>query len=125
MTRIFDLIEMPGMGANELVRRFPEHTLCDLRFGSQVIVRSGQAVVLIHDGRTLDAFGPGRHTITTANTPSLANLIGKAFGSRTPFAAEVYFVNTRTFHDVQWTTLKPILVGNLDSGVVPLYASVA
>ena len=69
--RIFDLIEMPNMGADELVRRFPEHTSGDFRIGSQLIVGPGQEAVFVRDGKALDTFGPGRHTITTANIPFL------------------------------------------------------
>jgi membrane protease subunit (stomatin/prohibitin family) len=110
MARIFDVIEMPNMGADELVRRFPEHTSGDFRIGSQLIVGPGQEAVFVRDGKALDTFGPGRHTITTANIPLLVNLVGKAFGNRTPFTAEAYFVNTRVFPDMGWGTPNPIPV---------------
>ncbi len=110
MARIFDVIEVPNMGADELVRRFPEQGSGDFRIGSQLIVGPGQEAVFVRDGKTLDTFGPGRHTITTANIPLLINLIGKAFGNRTPFTAEAYFVNTRVFPDMGWGTSNPIPV---------------
>jgi membrane protease subunit (stomatin/prohibitin family) len=110
MARVFDVIEMPNMGADELVRRFPEHTSGDFRIGSQLIVGPGQEAVFVRDGKALDTFGPGRHTITTANIPLLVDLIGKAFGNRTPFTAEVYFINTRVFPDMGWGTPNPIPV---------------
>jgi membrane protease subunit (stomatin/prohibitin family) len=110
MARIFDVIEMPNMGADELVRRFPEHTSGDFRIGSQLIVGPGQEAVFVRDGKALDTFGSGRHTITTANIPLLVDLIGKAFGNRTPFTAEVYFINTRVFPDMGWGTPNPIPV---------------
>jgi membrane protease subunit (stomatin/prohibitin family) len=110
MARIFDVIEVPNMGADELVRRFPEQGSGDFRIGSQLIVGPGQEAVFVRDGKALDTFGPGRHTITTANIPLLVNLIGKAFGNRTPFTAEAYFVNTRVFPDMGWGTSNPIPV---------------
>ncbi|MBN1642969.1 MAG: SPFH domain-containing protein [Anaerolineae bacterium] len=110
MARIFDVIDVPNMGPDELVRRFPEHGAGDFRIGSQVIVGPGQEAVFVRDGKALDTFGPGRHTITTANIPLLVNLIGKAFGNRTPFTAEVYFCNTRVFPDMGWGTPNPIPV---------------
>ncbi len=110
MARIFDVIDMPNMGADELVRRFPEHNAGDFRIGSQLIVGPGQEAVFVRDGKALDTFGSGRHTITTANIPLLVNLIGKAFGNRTPFTAEAYFVNTRVFPDMRWGTKNPIPV---------------
>ncbi len=110
MARIFDVIEMPNMGQDELVRRFPEHTSGDFRIGSQLIVGPGQEAVFVRSGKALDTFGAGTHTITTANVPLLTDLIGKAFGNRTPFTAEVYFVNTRVFPDMGWGTPNPIPV---------------
>jgi len=108
--RIFDVIDMPTMGADELVRRLPEQGSGDFRIGSQLIVGAGQEAVFVRDGKALDTFGPGRHTITTANIPFLVDLIGKAFGSRTLFTAEVYFVSTRDFPDMGWGTSNPIPV---------------
>ena len=110
MARIFDVIEVPNMGADELVRRVPEQGSGDFRIGSQLIVGPGQEAVFVRDGKALDTFGPGRHTITTANIPLLVNLIGIAFGNRTPFTAEAYFVNTRVFPDMGWGTSNPIPV---------------
>ena len=110
MARIFDVIDMPNMGPDDLVRRLPEQGQGDFRIGSQVIVGPGQEAVFVRDGKALDTFGAGRHTITTANIPLLVNLIGKAFGNRTPFTAAVYFVNTRVFPDMGWGTPNPIPV---------------
>jgi membrane protease subunit (stomatin/prohibitin family) len=110
MARVFDIIEVPNMGADELVRRFPDQGSGDFRIGSQLIVGPGQEAVFVRDGKALDTFGPGRHTITTANIPLLVNLIGKVFGGRTPFTAEAYFVNTRVFPDMGWGTTNPIPV---------------
>jgi membrane protease subunit (stomatin/prohibitin family) len=110
MARIFDVIEMTNMGADEMVRRFPENTSGDFRIGSQLIVGPGQEAVFVRDGKALDTFGSGRHTLTTANIPYLIDFIGKAFGGRTPFTAEVYFINTRVFPDMGWGTPNPIPV---------------
>jgi membrane protease subunit (stomatin/prohibitin family) len=110
MARIFDVIDMPNMGPDELVRRFPPQGAGDFRIGSQLIVGPGQEAVFVRDGKALDTFGPGRHTITTNNIPLLVNLIGKVFGGRTPFTAEVYFISTRVFPDMGWGTRNPIPV---------------
>src|SRR3989337_1781952 len=107
MARIFDLIEYPDEMRNELVHRFPESGPGNFRIGSQVIVREGQTAVFFRDGRALDTFAPGRHTITTANIPLVIDLLGKVFDGRNPFPAEVYFVNTREFPDVKWGTPQP------------------
>ncbi len=117
MARVFDVVEYPSEMADELVHRFPETGIADLRFGSQVIVRESQAAVFFRDGRALDVLGPGRHTITTANVPLLTDLLGKLFNDRTPFTAEIYFVSMREFADRKWGTPQPIIVRNTGVGL--------
>ena len=110
MARIFDIVEFMDEAGTEMVHRVPERGSGDFRIGSQVIVRDSQAAVFFRDGRALDVFGPGPHTITTANIPYLVDLIGKAFSGETPFKAEVYFVSLREFTDLKWGTPTPITI---------------
>lgn len=117
MTRIFDVIEYPNEMRNEIVHRFPESGPGNFRIGSQLIVRESQTAVFFRDGNALDVFGPGRHTITTANIPVLTGLLGKLFNDRTPFPAEVYFVSMREFADRKWGTAQPIIVRNPNMGL--------
>jgi membrane protease subunit (stomatin/prohibitin family) len=117
MARIFDVVEYRSEMMDEIVRRFPETGVADLRIGSQVIVRESQKAVFFRDGRALDTFGPGRHTIATANIPLLVDFVGKAFGDRTPFTAEVFFISMREFADRKWGTPQPIIVRNPGMGL--------
>ena len=117
MARIFDVVEYPSEMVDEIVHRFPESGPADLRIGSQVIVRESQRVVFFRDGNALDTFGPGRHTIVTANIPKVIDLIGKAFNDRTPFVAEVYYVSAKEFADRKWGTPQPIIVRNPGMGL--------
>jgi excisionase family DNA binding protein len=117
MARIFDVVEYPKEMSDEIVHRFPESGVADLRIGSQVIVRESQSVVFMRDGRALDVLGPGRHTIETANIPLLVDLIGKAFGDRTPFTAELFYVSMKEFADRKWGTPQPIIVRNPGMGL--------
>jgi excisionase family DNA binding protein len=122
MARIIDVIEVANQERDEMVRRLPEYGAGDFRFGSQVIVREYQQGIFFRDGKAYDTFGPGRHTITTANAPLLTNLIGMATSGRTPFTAEVYFVNMREFLDEKWGTAEPIPLRDSDLGLVRLRA---
>jgi membrane protease subunit (stomatin/prohibitin family) len=112
MARIFDIVEFVDEASREMVHRIPERGSGDFRIGSQVIVRDSQAAVFYRDGRALDVFGPGPHTITTANIPLLVDLVGKAFSGETPFKAEVYFVSLREFTDMKWGTPTPITISD-------------
>jgi membrane protease subunit (stomatin/prohibitin family) len=122
MARIIDIIEAPNQGANDMVVRIPEFGAGDFRLGSQVIVRESQTAVFFRDGKALDTFDAGRHTITTANLPLLSGLIGLATSGKTPFTAEVYFVNRRDFIDQKWGTPEPISLRDPDLGLARLRA---
>jgi len=118
MARIFDVIENSNEMADEIVHRFPDDSsIGDYRIGSQVIVRDGQAAVFFRNGQALDVFGPGMHTIATANIPKVIDFIRKAFNDRTPFTAEIYFVSLKEFASKKWGTPQPIIVRNPGVGL--------
>jgi len=122
MARIFDVIEYLDPSGREIVHRVPERGSGDFRLGSQLIVRESQAAVFFRDGKALDTFGPGRHTVSTANIPLLVGLISIPFGGETPFKAEVYFVNMKEFIDQKWGTPEPIPLRDKELGLVRLRA---
>src|ERR671932_966099 len=122
MPRIIDVVEFMDESGREIVHREPQGGPGDFRLGSQVIVRQSQVAVFFRDGQALDLFGPGRHTLSTMNLPILTGLIGLATSGRTPFPAEVVFVNMRQFIDQKWGTPEPILVRDPDFGMVRLRA---
>jgi excisionase family DNA binding protein len=117
MARIIDVVEYPDEMRDEIVHRVPEEGAGDFRIGSQVVVREAQNAVFFRDGKALDTFKAGRHTISTANIPLLIDILGKAFNNRSPFTAEVYFVSLREFADQKWGTPQPILVRNPGMGL--------
>jgi membrane protease subunit (stomatin/prohibitin family) len=120
MPRIIDVVEFLDNTGNELVHREPPDGPGDFRIGSQVIVRESQNAVFFRDGKALDVLGPGRHTITTANIPILAGIIGLATMGRSPFPAEVVFVNKKEFLDQKWGTPEPIAFRDPELGMVRL-----
>ena len=54
-------------GSDELVYRFSASD--SIKMGAQLIVNESQTAVFFRDGKALDTFGPGRHTLTTMNLP--------------------------------------------------------
>jgi len=119
---IFDVIQHANERSDELVFREPQEGAGQFRFGSQLIVREGQAAVFFRDGKALDVFGPGRHTLSTNNMPLLTGLTGLAFGGKTPFTAEAYFVALREFPDLRWGTAQPVVFRDAEFGMVRLRA---
>jgi excisionase family DNA binding protein len=123
MPRIIDVVEYTDETGREMVHRIPERGAGDFRMGSQVIVREQQAAVFFRDGKSMDVFGPGRHTITTANIPILSGLIQLGTSGKAPFTAEVYYVSTRSYLDMGWGTPEPITFRDADLGMVRLRAN--
>lgn len=119
---ILDLIQYTDEGSNEIVRRVPENGAGEFRLGSQLVVRESQQAVFMRDGKALDMFGPGRHTLSTNNIPLLGGLIGAAFGGNSPFTAEVYFISMKEFTNMKWGTTQPITFRDTDLGMVRLRA---
>ncbi|MBA2247936.1 MAG: SPFH domain-containing protein, partial [Chloroflexia bacterium] len=119
---IIDLIEYPNEARNELVHRVPEDGSGEFRLGSQLVVRESQQAVFFRDGKALDVFGPGRHTLSTNNIPILGGLIGFAFGGNSPFKAEVVFVSMREFTDMKWGSIQPLVYRDTELGMIRLRA---
>jgi membrane protease subunit (stomatin/prohibitin family) len=122
MPRFIDVVEFMDETGREMVHRIPDRGPGDFRMGSQVIVRESQSAVFFRDGKALDLFGPGRHTITTANMPLLTSLLKLGTGGKTPFQAEVYYVSMRQYLDQKWGTPEPIALRDADFGIVRLRA---
>lgn len=75
---------------------------------TQLIVNESQEAILFKGGQALDLFPSGRHTLQTANIPFLNKLINLPFGGRSPFTAEVWYINKIHSLDVKWGTATPI-----------------
>lgn len=114
------VIEWRDETGQEIVHRWPEQGSGDIRLGAQLVVRESQAGVFFRDGKSLDVFQPGRHTLSTANLPLLGRIVNMVFGGETPFQSEVYFVNMRTFTDMKWGTATPIVFRDSEFAMVRL-----
>ncbi|MFX1319149.1 MAG: SPFH domain-containing protein [Promethearchaeota archaeon] len=90
-----EIIEWKNMRKNDIVYRWPNDLV---KWGSQCLVRENQAAVFYRDGKALDVMGVGRHTLTTANVPILTGILRRIAGfDKSPFNAEVIFLNTTKF----------------------------
>jgi membrane protease subunit (stomatin/prohibitin family) len=115
-----EVIEYLDPTGQEIVRRVPEAGSGEIVLGSQCVVRENQLAIFFRDGRALDVLGPGRHTLTTLNIPILVNYLKIPFGSKSPFRAEVVFVNLKDYLDIAWQAAKPIPYRDAEFGMVRL-----
>ncbi len=117
-----DVIQYQDPTGHTMVSRWPPDGTAAIRIGSQLIVEESQQAVFIRDGKALDTFGPGRHTLATQNVPILASVLSIPFGGTSPFQAAVFFVSTKTFLDLKWGTKEPVVFRDKELAMVRLRA---
>jgi membrane protease subunit (stomatin/prohibitin family) len=118
---LIDIIEWVDDNHHALVWRFPRfHN--QIKNGAQLIVRPGQAAVMVSNGKVADVFDPGMYRLETKNLPVLSTLMGWKYGFDSPFKAEVYFINTTVITDLKWGTPNPVMMRDADFGSVRVRA---
>jgi excisionase family DNA binding protein len=120
-SELLEIIEWTDDSRDTLSYRYPDDDK-EIKNGAQLIVRESQMVQFVAAGKYADAFGPGKHTLTTENIPVLSTILGWKYGFNSPFKCDVYFVNTRLFTGNKWGTSNPVMMRDKDFGVVRLRA---
>jgi membrane protease subunit (stomatin/prohibitin family) len=117
-----EVIEWFDESGKQLVQRIPEKGSGEIKWGAQLTVRESQAAVFFYQGKAYDAFGPGRHTLKTANIPILTKVLSIPWAMTSPLRAEVYFTNMKVFTNLKWGTRDPVAYRDAELGLIRLRA---
>ena len=113
MANVIDVIKYEGDNRT-FIQKYPCE---DFNTGSQLIVHESQEAVFFRDGKALESFGAGRHTLETQNMPRLKDHFNAIAGGKSVFHAEVYFINLTTQLGVKWVTDSKIRMFDPISGL--------
>lgn len=113
MANVIDVIKYEGDNRTFIWK----HPCDDFNTGSQLIVHESQEAVFFRDGKALESFGAGRHTLETQNMPRLKDHFNAIAGGKSVFHAEVYFINLTTQLGVKWGTDSKIRMFDPISGL--------
>jgi len=105
---ILDLVKLDVISDNFIVQKFCSEHEWELRLGSQLVVNEGQEAIFLKGGVALDVFTAGTHTLTSGNIPFLRKLTNSVFGGKTPFTAEIWFINKTVKRNMKWGTPQRI-----------------
>ena len=120
--QLINVIEWTADDQDEvMVYRFPVKDK-EIKNGAQLTVRESQVAIFVNEGQIADVFTPGRYKLETANLPVLTKLLSWKYDFKSPFKAEVYFVNTKQFQGRKWGTANPFALRDADFGIVRIRA---
>jgi len=117
-----ELIEWFDDSGQEIAHRFPQEGSGEIKYGAQMVVRESQAGIFFYNGKAVHVFGPGRHTLKTANIPILNKIMGIPWGLESPLRAEAYMINTKVFANLKWGTREPVAFKDSELGLIRLRA---
>lgn len=105
----------PPNNAPWIIYKVPQEGII---LGSQLVVGPGQEALFVKSGRVQDVFASGTYTLESGNLPFLSKMIKMPFGGKTPFTAEIYYLNKTISLKMKWGTSAPISVEDTKYGIL-------
>ena len=121
MSVFIEIIEATTPDPNLLMWKYADADK-EIKNGAQLTVRESQAVLFLNEGQLADVFYAGLYELSTENIPILSKLKGWKYGFKSPFKADVYFINTRNFVNNKWGTPAPVLMNDPQFGQIRVRA---
>ncbi len=118
-TNLLKSLEWVDNSTDTIVYKYPMDGR-QIQYGSKLTVRASQVAVFLNKGKIADIFGPGMYTLQTSNLPIFTQLMSWGYGFKSPFYADVYFINTKQFTNQKWGTSNPITMRDKDFGTIRL-----
>ena len=119
--QLIDVIEWTDPSNKTMVHKYDMNGK-EIMMGAQLTVRESQVAVFVNEGQLADIFEPGRYELQTSNMPILTALKSWKYGFKSPFKADVYFINTKQFLDMKWGTSNPVMMRDTEFGMIRLRA---
>ena len=116
-TNLLKSLEWTDDSTDTIVYKYPMDGR-QIQYGSKLTVRASQVAVFLNKGKIADIFGPGMYALQTSNLPILTQLMSWGYGFKSPFYADVYFINTKQFTNQRWGTSNPITMRDKDFGTI-------
>lgn len=102
-----DVLDFNGVKDRWLVYKHPNN---EFNNKSKIVVKVGQAAVIVHGGKVEKIVENGTYELETLNLPFLKNLQKKVYGGKTPFQMDVYYINKVIKLDMLWGTNDAIKI---------------
>ena len=118
-TNMLKSLEWVDNTSDTIVYKYPMDGR-QIQYGSKLTVRESQVAVFLNKGKIADVFKPGMYTLQTSNLPIFTQLMSWPYGFKSPFFADVYFVNTKQFTNQKWGTSNPITMRDKEFGTIRL-----
>ncbi len=116
-TNLLKSLEWVDNSQGTIVYKYPMDGR-QIQYGSKLTVRESQVAIFLNKGKIADIFGPGMYSLQTSNLPVLTQIMSWGYGFKSPFYADVYFVNTKQFTNQRWGTSNPITMRDKDFGTI-------